>query len=165
VVAQLVEKMIKQLQAAIGVLHGARIKEKKRCCCGRFNTNVKPYLYYTNGYVIRAPWCNASLRCSPLTSEERASIDMRAYHTRLTAEMVERLDAGVREAVIRCRTQGWPTLFSCDGHGKKHGYITFWEREHRDEALAFLGAVEAEDRPNRFFGMFYNLRLPKMEAP
>jgi len=135
--------------------------DRGRCpACGRRNEHITPFVLTLGGYTARAPWCNEQARCPTLSVEERKDPDLCEYQTRLTPKMIESLDPGIRERVLRAREKGWSTLFSCDGHGKHDAYITFWDAAHRDEAMSFFGGT-AEDKQSRLLGPLYNLRFPR----
>lgn len=138
------------------------MKSYTRCICGRRNEDVPRSILNLFGEQVSAPWCSGVRGCSTYSDSERQDPDLHEYNTRLTPYTLERLDPGIKRYVVECRNNGWLTQFSCDGHGKQDGYISFWDEAHRDAAAALFVDLEVttQDRRTRIFGMLYELCFP-----
>lgn len=129
---------------------------RSRCpLCGRPNHGASIIEWKIASQVLAAPWCTEILKgeraCLPLTVEEYTDVDIQFHHTRLPQEGLRAFDAPVRPLVALLRANGIQTVFSCQGSGKRPGYIVLWHtlkgRNDPKEVVALLERHFPDTRP------------------
>lgn len=98
------------------------------CFCRRVGTATSTRRM--RGEHWTGPFCVG--QCPAYTAEELAD---RAFLRFLLEVKPHKLEVGVADLVVACRDAGLLTMSSCSGHGTMPGYIIFYERADRDEAL------------------------------
>lgn len=144
------------------------VKKFERCfICSRPNPH-RPQVRYViirgdTAYDITSRPCGDTLndRCPPFTEEERRNPEIRKHWVRLGDP--EDIEPGIREIVLACNERGLETMWSCDGHGTKNGYIDFYEEAHCDQAIKLFLTLRPhkELRKTKILGEHYRMIIPR----
>ena len=143
-----------------------------RCfVCGRPNVH-RPEQHYVREHmgknydVINRPCFDERFKtpCLPLTDEDKQDPVVKEHWTK--PPPLDHLDEGVRDIIRKCLEEGIATIFSCDGHKTRAGYVEFYTLEGRDRALELFKDLQPwpGQRTTRVFGTIYRMLIPKGDA-
>lgn len=112
-------------------------------------------------YVVSGPRGPEKHLCRPYTHYEREAF--KARWTAIKTTPAYPLDRGIAHYVQLCRDQNLGTVFCCDGHGLKNGYIAFYDKADAEAARLLLKEthpVGVQPKPHHLLGKLFLLWIP-----
>ena len=134
--------------------------------CFRRNRGTVPKThFYRSSTWITARFCKGNASggsCKTYSPEDRKVMKWR--WTELNDKVIENIDSGILNPVILCKVAGIPTIFSCDGHFVRDGYVAFYDEADAKRAMALPladGVLQLVPKHHKILGTVYYVYIPK----